>query len=102
LKEFNQEVLNDCLKELEVVKTGIQQKDEREKYFKVSQKYQDLKKHKTDMKNAHSQHKIYNFSELDEQNQLLQKKNEFFDNYLKKGTESNPKNFLKSKKQKNS
>lgn len=50
------------------------------------------------MKNAKSKHKIYNFSELDEQNKLLMKKNEFFDNYLKKGkqeTKTNKKNFSK-------
>lgn len=37
------------------------------------------------MSHAQQKRKIYNFTELDEQASLLEKKNKFFNNYLENG-----------------
>ena len=73
------------MKELEGVKNGLNQEDNREEYFRVSQKYNDLKKHKKKMSIANNNKKYYDFSELDLQSKILKKKKQFFDNYLKNG-----------------
>ena len=73
------------MKEMEHVKQGLKQKNDRGEYFRVSEKYRHLQKHKTNMKNAKEKKKDYDFREIEHQADLLKKKNEFFDNYLKNG-----------------
>ena len=71
--------------ELEGVKRGIQQDTGRGDYFRVSEKYRHLQKHKLNMSRAGHLQSTYNFNELEEHSNLLARKNAFFKNYLENG-----------------
>jgi small-conductance mechanosensitive channel len=82
---FNKGALDTCMEELEQIKKGLKQKNNRGEYFRVSEKYRNLQKHKKNMNQAKNDKKNYDFKEIEHHSDLLKKKNEFFNNYLNNG-----------------
>ena len=82
---FNKGALEKCLRELEGVKRGIRHDEGREEYFRVSQKYRSLQKHRQHMSCAQSKQTAFDFGEIEKHADLLRQKNDFFNNYLQHG-----------------
>lgn len=77
-----------CIKEVDTIKGKLNDEENtqmKEKYYKISDKYKNLKDFKTAMLDAKKVQKYFSFKEIDKKTKIIANKNVFLKDYMEKG-----------------